>query len=69
MKLWKILCPVLALAMLLPGCAKEARTVTCDGCGEEISLPKDSNITDDWIVFCKTCEQEKFGGTGVVSGD
>ena len=59
----------LALALLLPGCGKETRTITCDGCGTEITLDADSNITDDWIVFCKTCEEEKFGGTGVVNGN
>ena len=69
MKIWKLLCLVLAAAMLLPGCGKETRTVICDGCGAEILVKKDSNITDDWIVFCKTCEEEKFGGTGVVDGN
>ena len=63
-----ILC-LLAVLLLLSGCGKETRTVTCDGCGGEIALEADSKITDDWIVFCKTCEQELFGGTGVVSGN
>ena len=58
----------LALALLLSGCGKETRTITCDGCGAEIAVDADSNITDEWIVFCKTCEEEKFGGTGVVEG-
>ena len=66
----KLLCILLALALLLlGGCAKEKRTVTCDGCGQEITLDANSNITDEWIVFCKTCEQELFGGTGVVDGN
>lgn len=65
----KLLCMLLTLALLLlSGCGKETRTVTCDGCGDEITVEADSNITDDWIVFCKTCEQELFGGTGVVDG-
>ena len=65
----KLLCVLLALAMLLlSGCGKETRTITCDGCGQEITVDADSNITDEWIVFCQTCEQELFGGTGVVEG-
>jgi hypothetical protein len=65
----KLLCILLALGLLLlSGCRKETRTVACDGCGQEITLDTDSKITEDWIVFCKTCEQELFGGTGVVDG-
>ncbi len=63
-----LLCLLLIPVLLLSGCGKETRTVTCDGCGEDIVLEADSNITDDWILFCKTCEQELFGGTGVVDG-
>jgi hypothetical protein len=69
MSIRKLLCLLLIpVLLLLGGCGKETRTVTCDGCGTEITLDADSNITDEWIVFCKTCEQEKFGGTGVVDG-
>lgn len=64
-----IIALLLIFILLLAGCAKETKTVTCDGCGGEIVLEADSNITDDWIVFCKTCEQELFGGTGVVDGN
>ena len=69
MTIRKLLCLVLVLMLLLPGCTKDQRTVTCDGCGAEITVDADSNITDEWILFCKTCETEKFGGTGVVAGE
>ena len=70
MKFRNWMCLLLILsAMLLGGCKKETRTVHCDRCGEEIALDADSNITEDWIVFCKTCELEAFGESGVVSGD
>ncbi len=59
---------LLCLLSLLPGCAK-SRIVHCDRCGAEITLNADSNIDEDWIVFCKTCEEEAFGDNPVVSRD
>ena len=67
MKLRKILALLLALLMLLSGCGKKTRTVTCDGCGADITVEEDSKITDEWILFCQECEQNLFGGTGVVA--
>ncbi|MBQ3504936.1 MAG: hypothetical protein IJA75_09575 [Oscillospiraceae bacterium] len=57
-----------ALLLLLPGCG-ETRTVTCDHCGAQIELPADSKIEDDWIVFCKACEEDLFADNPVVSPD
>ncbi len=54
------------LLLLLPGCGKE-KIVTCDHCGAEIALSSSSNITDEWIVFCKECEETLFGDNPVVS--
>ena len=54
------------LLLLLCGCS-EKKTVTCDHCGAEIELKPDSNITDEWIVFCKECEENLFGDNPVVS--
>ena len=56
------------LLVLLPGCAG-SKTVTCDHCGETIQLPQDSKIEEDWIVFCKTCEEDLFAENPVVSPD
>ena len=60
------LAALLALAMLLTGCGG-SKTVTCDHCGADITLSEDSNITDEWIVFCKECEETLFGDNPVVS--
>lgn len=50
---------LLAVIMLLALTAcGGTRTVLCDRCGAEITVEKDSNITEDWIVFCKDCEEE-----------
>lgn len=65
----KMLCLLLVLVWILTLAACSSKTVTCDGCGTEIQLPADSNITDEWIVYCKTCELELFGEDGVVSAD
>ena len=56
-----------ALLLSLMGCGGEPKIVHCDRCGDEIQLEADSNIDEDWIVFCKTCEKEAFGDDGVVS--
>lgn len=50
---------LLALIMLLvlTACGG-TKTLHCDRCGAEIPVEKDSNITEDWIVFCKDCEEE-----------
>lgn len=55
----KLLCLLLALMllMMLSACG-EPKIVSCDRCGAEIEVDKKSNITDDWIVFCKDCEEE-----------
>ena len=56
--------PVLAvvlslMAAFLCGCGKTAavRTVHCDHCGKELSVPEDSNMTDNWILYCTDCEK------------
>ena len=48
---------VLVMMLSLSACAK-TRTVTCDRCGTDVEVEKNSKITDDWIVFCKECEAE-----------
>lgn len=65
MKKWCILFLVVSLLVTMAACGK-TKTVTCDHCGEAITLPEDSNITDEWIVYCKECELELFGEDGVV---
>lgn len=55
MKRIVLLVLALAMALSLAGCGKEMRSVTCDKCGREISVEADSNITDEWIVFCEDC--------------
>ena len=61
------LIPLLVLLLLLlAGCGK-SKVVTCDHCGAQITLGSNSNITDEWIVFCKDCEESLFGDNPVIS--
>ena len=55
----------LALCLGLCACGAE-RTVHCDSCGKEVQVDADSNITEDWILFCKECEEAHFGDNPVV---
>ena len=60
----KRICILLAALMLISavftGCGKTTATriVHCDNCGKEIEVPEDSNMTDDWILYCTDCEKE-----------
>ena len=54
------------LPLTLFACGK-SKTVTCDHCGGEIKLSSGSDITDEWIVYCETCEVELFGEDGLIS--
>ena len=49
--------PVLVLLML--GCAK--KTLHCDGCGREVKVSADSNLTEDSIILCKDCQNKLYG--------
>ena len=51
---------LLLMAAILSACGGSVamRTVHCDHCGKEISIPEDSNMTDDWILYCTDCEKE-----------
>ena len=54
------LAAIILLSALLTGCGKPTATriVHCDNCGKEIEVPEDSNMTDDWILYCTDCEKE-----------
>ena len=56
MKTKKLLCLLLVVMLLLSGCGK--KTLTCDGCGREITVNAGSDVTDEWILYCAECEQK-----------
>ncbi len=63
----RMICLLLILVCILSlvGCA--TKPVTCDHCGKEVQVQSNSKVTNDWIVYCRTCELELFGEDGVIS--
>ena len=55
-KLLCLLMAVLMLAALLAGCG-EKKTLHCDRCGKELKVNADSNMEEDWIIYCSDCEK------------
>ncbi len=56
---------LLAVLCLLGGCTK-TKTVHCDRCGKEATISEKSNMEEDWIIYCKDCEEELFGDNPIV---
>jgi hypothetical protein len=55
---------VLAMILAFAGCG-ERKVVHCDSCGAEIEVDADSNVNEDWSLFCSECE-EKLGLDEIV---
>lgn len=66
MRIFAMALALLAILFCLGGCGR-TRIVHCDRCGSEITLSADDKIQEDWIVFCKTCEESLFHDDPVVS--
>lgn len=41
------------------GCG-EKKVLHCDRCGNEVTYPLDSNVTEDWIIVCNDCRKELY---------
>lgn len=52
-KAYFVVC-ILTLSAILCGC-NEKKIVHCDKCNKEISIDADSNMDEDWIIFCDEC--------------
>ena len=53
-----LLAAVLILITMLAGCARETKTLHCDRCGKAVKVDADSNMDEDWILYCSKCEKE-----------
>lgn len=53
MKIKILLITAVLFAALPSGCG--TRIVHCDNCGKEIKVKVNSNVTEEWILFCDEC--------------
>lgn len=63
----KIICLLLVscVLFLMTGCQK-ARVLHCDGCGTEVNVKESSNMEEDWIIYCESCNEEFFGDDPIL---
>lgn len=50
-----LLAVLMMLGLLGCGAKRETRIVHCDKCGAPVEVDMDSNVTEDWILFCRDC--------------
>ena len=55
MKKFVLLLMILAMIFAFTGCG-EKKTLTCDHCGADVQVAADSEMTDEWIIYCDECE-------------
>ena len=55
-----ILITLLLVALSFASCEKETKELTCDGCGKLVEVEADSNMTDEWILFCEECGEPEI---------
>ena len=56
-----------AATVLLCGC--QTKTLHCDYCGAEVVVSADSNMEEDWTIYCETCNEELFGDDPLFNDD
>lgn len=63
----KLICILLVISIftLLAGC-KGTKTLHCDSCNAEVVVKEDSNMTEDWIIYCESCNEELFGDDPIL---
>ena len=57
----KALCFLAAVSVLLTvgGCAK-TKTLHCDKCNAEIAVKENSDMNEEWGIYCDECQKEIF---------
>ena len=51
---------IITLALFTASCTKETKELTCDGCGKKVEVEIDSNMTEEWIIFCEECGEPEI---------
>ncbi len=60
MKKLSIILLVSFILLSLSACGK-TKILHCDGCNREVKVKQDSNMEEDWIIYCEECNEEFFG--------
>ncbi len=68
MKKLALLLFAITLLAALTGCSSTtgSKILTCDGCGTKVTVEKDSNMEEDWIIYCDSCNEELFGDHSIL---
>ena len=74
----KVLLLLLIAALLLTalaGCGKtnilspaKTKTLHCDACSKAVEVEEDSNMEEEWIIYCPECNEKLFGDDPLLSG-
>ena len=51
---------ILACILSTAACSGEKKQLTCDGCGKVVEVNADSNMEEDWIIFCDECGEPEL---------
>lgn len=49
---------ICSMLLCLVACGGGEKTLHCDRCNAEVKVEADSNMEEDWIIFCETCAEE-----------
>ncbi len=66
----KLICTLLIISipLCLSGCVK-TKTLHCDSCNTEIVVRENSNVEEDWAIYCESCEEEILGDDTILDNN
>lgn len=59
-KVLLLLIAIMTLLLCMAGCSK-TKTLHCDNCNKEVTVDADSNMEEEWLVYCDECNEKLFG--------
>ncbi len=60
MKKWMYWLIIGCLLLAMVGCG-QTKILHCDHCQTEVTVAEDSNMEEDWTVYCEECNEKLFG--------
>ena len=67
MKKMLFIVSVLCIAAMMAGC--KTKVLHCDHCDKEVVAKQDSNMEEDWIIYCDECNEDLFDDDPILGGD